>query len=75
MTRASLPIVAFLGLSACQDAERLRVSCDAGDATACHDLGLRYEAGAGVTQDLARAASFCLRRRTYGGLLQGWAHV
>ena len=68
MTRASLLIVAFLGLLACQEAENLRVSCDAGDATACYDLGLMYEAGAGVTQDRARARSL-FQRACDGGLV------
>ena len=57
MTRASLLIVAFLGLSACQEAESLRVDCDEGDAIACGALGEMYYYGDGVAQDLARAAS------------------
>ena len=57
MTRVSLLIVAFLGLSACQDAESLRVDCDEGDAIACNDLGVMYQSGEGAPQHVARALS------------------
>ena len=40
-----------------QDAERLRLSCDDGNATACYNLGHMYEPGEGATRNLARAAS------------------
>ena len=70
MTRASLLIVAFLGLSACQEAESLRVDCDEGDAIACGALGEMYYYGDGVTQDLARAASL-LQRACDGGIMGG----
>ncbi len=52
-----LLVVVALALFACQDAERLRLSCDDGNATACSNLGFMYQNGEGVTRDLARAAS------------------
>ena len=62
MKRKSLLVLVSLVLSAGQDAEgqeaeRLRLSCDDGNATACNDLGLLYQNGEGVTQDYTRAAS------------------
>ena len=57
MKRKSLLVLVSLALFACEDAERLRLSCDDGNATACNHLGFMYENGEGVTRDPARAAS------------------
>jgi len=57
MTRASLLIVPFLGLSACQDAESLRVDCADGDAITCYELRVMYQSGEGAALDFAGAAS------------------
>ena len=74
MTRASLLIVVFLGLSArplaSQDAESLRVDCLEGDAIACTSLGAMYANGIGVTRDLARALSL-LQQACDGGEMRG----
>ncbi len=60
--RKSLLVLVSLALFAGQtaegqEAERLRLSCDGGNATACSYLGVLYHNGEGVAQDLARAAS------------------
>ncbi len=57
MKRKSLLVLVSLALFACQDAERLRLSCDDGNATACYNLGALYANGERVTRDLARAVS------------------
>ena len=74
MTRASLLIVAFLGLSACQDAESLRVDCDDGGAIACYELGVMYQSGEGATQDFARAASL-YEQACDGGEMRGCTNL
>ena len=59
MNSKSLLVVFFASLLpgplAGQDAETLSQACDAGVIQSCDALGLRYEAGLDVTQDLARA--------------------
>ncbi len=74
MTRVSLLIVAFLGLSACQDAESLRVDCDDGDAIACYELGVMYQSGEGATQDFAHAASL-YEQACDGGEMRGCTNL
>jgi TPR repeat protein len=64
LTGKLLLAVVVVTLSAPQDAEgqnaeRLRLSCGDGNATACSDLGLLYANGDGVPRDLTRAASLC----------------
>ena len=62
------------GLLAGQDAEALSQACDAGDIPSCDNLGLRYEAGLDVTQDLARAVSL-FQRACDGELMLGCNHL
>jgi TPR repeat protein len=50
-------LLVSLALLACQDAERVRRSCDGGNAAACNDLGVLYADGEGVPQNSARAAA------------------
>ena len=74
-----LLVVLFVGLMpgplAGQDAVVLsQQACDAGDMQACDDLGLRYESGLDVTQDLARAVSL-FQRACDGELMLGCNHL
>ena len=78
MRGKSLLVVFFAGLLpgllAGQDAEVLSQACDAGDMPSCDNLGLRYEAGLDVTQDLARAVSL-FRRACDADLMEGCNHL
>ncbi len=57
MKRKSLLVLVSLALFACQDAERLRLSCDDGNATVCYNLGALYANGERVPQNSAHAAA------------------
>ncbi len=57
-----------------QDAETLSQACDAGDMLSCESLGRAYEAGLGVTQDLARAVGL-FQRACDGELMLGCNHL
>ena len=57
-----------------QDAAELSQACDAGDMQSCDDLGLRYESGLDVTQDLERAVSL-FQRACDGELMLGCNHL
>ena len=66
MKHRALFVVVFLGLwtspLAGQLAERLyREACDGGSALECNLLGIMYEIGDGVTQDLGQAATLFQR--------------
>ena len=74
-----LLVVFFVGLMpgplAGQDAVVLsQQACDAGDMQACDDLGLRYESGLDVTQDLTRAVSL-FQRACDGELMLACNHL
>ncbi len=75
MNTKSLLLAAFLGLLACplagQDAERLyQQLCDDGDMLGCSLLGVMYRDGAGVTQNLARAAEL-FEQACDGDMMEG----
>ena len=58
-----------------QDAEVVsQEACDAGDMLSCDTLGVRYETGAGVTQDLERAVGL-FQRACDGGTMLGCTHL
>ena len=60
--------VFLLGLSACQGNEALDQSaCDSGDMISCYDLGVMYQGGQGVPQDLERAV-ILFQRSCDGGV-------
>ena len=50
-----------------QAAELYRKACDGGERKGCHDLGLMYYRGEGMTQDLNRAAGLFKRACDAGG--------
>ncbi len=61
MKRKAVLVVVFLGLLTCplagQLAERLyQQACDGGGMLECNLLGIMYETGEGVIQDLGRAS-------------------
>ena len=78
MNRKSLLVVFFASLLpgplAGQDAEMLTQACDAGVMQSCDALGLRYEAGLDVTQDLARAVGL-FQKACDGSLMLGCHHL
>jgi hypothetical protein len=53
----ALILLAAAGPSAAQDADTFEAACSFGDFAACNVLGLMYETGAGVDQDLQRASA------------------
>ena len=68
MKRKSLLLVVLFAVSACQDAESLyRQACDGGEMRGCNNLGVMYQFGDGVTQDLALALSL-YQRACEGGV-------
>ena len=58
-----------------QDADAVsQEACDGGDMLSCHALGLRYEAGVVVIQDLARAVRL-FQQACDGAMMLGCTHV
>jgi len=73
----SLLVVFFAllpGALAGQDPEASQQACDAGVMQSCDALGLRYEAGLDVTQDLERAVGL-FRTACDGELMLGCTHL
>jgi len=58
---------AYKGKQFSQAAELFRRACDGGERKGCHDLGLMYFRGEGVTKDLHRAADLYKRACEAGG--------
>jgi TPR repeat protein len=59
---------AYKGKQFSQAAELFRKACDGGERKGCHDLGLMYYKGEGVSQDLNRAAGLYKRACDAGGV-------
>ena len=79
MTRGSLVLACLVGLlfrpAASQDVQRLyERGCAEADMVACNILGLLYEAGEGIPQNLARAAEL-YERACEGGELGGCTNL
>jgi uncharacterized protein len=58
---------AYRGKQFSQAAELYRKACDGGERKGCHDLGLMYYRGEGMTKDLNRAAGLFKRACDAGG--------
>ena len=53
--------VFLLGMSACQENEVSdQGACDSGDMVGCYNLGVMYQSGQGVPQDLERAVNLAM---------------
>ena len=79
MKRRVLLVVVFLGLATCSLAGQLRErlyrqACDGGSMLECNLLGIMYETGDGVAQDLGRAAAF-YQKACDGEIMETCAHL